>query len=98
MKGPPLALCRDEPRSAIDDAPDVLTRAAGILDAYWSKHNWPSMGDVEAFHTGMFDLRDGYGEDYDDAEGLVHDTATNLGWTIAMVDGWVELLVRPGTP
>ena len=80
------------------ETPDLLTRAVGILDNYWAKHGWPSMQDVEAFHNAMLDLRDSYGEDYDDAEGLVHDTATNLGWTIAMVDGRIERLVRSGTP
>ena len=61
-----------------NNAPDVLSRAAGILDASWAKRDRPSMQDVEAFHSAMIDLRDTYGEDYD-AEGLVHDAATNLG-------------------
>lgn len=80
------------------EKPDLFTRAAAIVDAYWSKHGWPCMQDAEAFHGALLDLRDVYGDGYDDAEGLVHDTATGLGWTIAMVDGRIEKLTRPGTP
>ena len=56
------------------------------------------MQDAEEFHGAMLDLRDTYGEDFDDAECLVHDTATNLGWTIRMVEGRIEQLTRFGTP
>ena len=78
--------------------PDLFSRAASIIDAYWSKHGWPSMQDTEEFHGALLDLRDSYGEDFDDADGLVHDTAANLGRTIAMVEGRIERLTRPGTP
>ena len=80
------------------DTPDLFTRAAAIVDAYWSKHGWPCMQDAEEFHSAMIDLRDIYGEGYNDAAGLVHDTAPNLGWAIEMVEGRIERLVRPGTP
>ena len=80
------------------EKPDLFTRAAGIIDAYWSKHGWPSMQDAEELHSALIDLRDVYGEGYDDAAGLVHDTATNLGWKIRMVEGRIETLDRPGTP
>ena len=80
------------------ETPDLFARAAAIVDAYWSKHGWPCMQDAEELHSAMLDLRDVYGEDFDDAERLVRDTATNLGWTIAMVDGRIERLTRPGTP
>ena len=79
------------------ETPDLFTRAAAIVDAYWSKHGWPSMQEAEAFHSALLDLQDTYGDDFDDAEYLVHDTATNLGWKIAMVDGRIERLTRPGT-
>ena len=77
------------------EKPDLFTRAAAIVDAYWSMHGWPCMLDAEEFHAALLDLRDVYGEDYDDAAGLVHDTATSLGWAIAMVEGRIERLDRP---
>ena len=56
------------------------------------------MQHAEEFHGAMLDLRDVYGENFDDAECLVHDTATNLGWRIKMIDRRIEQMMRPGTP
>ena len=79
------------------EMPDAYARALGILDAYWSKHGWPSLQDTEALHDAISELWVESYEDYGDAQSLVHDAAARLGWRIAMVDDRVEQLARPGT-
>ena len=79
-------------------APTAYARALGILDAYWSKHGWPSVQDTDDLHDAISELWVASGEDYGDAQSLVHDAAVRLGWAIEMVDARVEQLTRPGTP
>ena len=77
--------------------PDIYAHALGILEAYWSKHGWPSTQDTEDLHDAVSDLWVENDEAYGDARSLVHDAAVRLGWTIEMVDDRVEQLTRPGT-
>ena len=77
---------------------DVISRATGMLDAYWAVNGRPGRRDIDMFHLAIMDQRNTWGGDFDDAVTLVHDAAGALGWTIVIVNGRIERLVRPGTP